>query len=259
MSNIHSTAIISPSAQLADDVTVGPYSIIGPQVEINSATWIGPHVVINGPTKIGKNNKIFQFASVGEAPQDLSYQGEDTRLEIGDNNIIRENCTIHRGTIKDKRITKIGNNNLFMAYVHVAHDCVIGNHTIFANNASLTGHVTVDDYAFIGGFCGVHQFCRIGSYSFISRVAMVPKNIPPYVLVAGPGCNIRGLNTVGLERHGFSSDAISQLKRAYKIFHREQCSLQEAIAKLEKLAVNSKEVKVLLDFIHNASDRGIMR
>ena len=185
---IDKTAIIDPTARIAPGVMIGPWTVIGADVEIGEGTWIGPHVVINGPTKVGRDNKIFQFASIGEAPQDKKFGGEKTRLEIGDRNVIREFCTFNRGTVQDKSVTSIGNDNLFMAYVHIAHDCVVGNHTIFANNASLAGHVIVEDFAILGGFSGVFQACRVGANSFASMGAMIDKDVPPFVKVSGYLC-----------------------------------------------------------------------
>jgi UDP-N-acetylglucosamine acyltransferase len=253
---IDKTAIVDPSAKIANNVYIGPYSIIGPHVEIGAGTWIGPHVVIQGPTRIGCENKIFQFSSVGEMPQDLKFKGEETYLEIGDRNIIREFCTIHRGTAQDKSLTKIGNNNLFMAYVQIAHDCVVGHHTIFANNASLAGHVTVEDYAILSGFAGVFQFCRIGKYSFAATNSVIIKDVPPYVKVSGYHAKPFGLNTVGLQRHGFSDNVLTQLKRAYKIIYRNGLTIANAIEELQKL--DGEEIKYLIQFIET-SHAGIVR
>jgi len=253
---IHATAIIDPSAKIASGVTIGPYSVIGADVEIDEGTWIGPHVVITGPTKIGRENKIYQFASVGEAPQDLKFAGEPTRLEIGDRNIIRECCTIQRGTVQDKGVTKIGHENLFMAYVHIAHDCVLGNHNIFSNNSSLAGHVIVEDYVNFGGFSGVFQFCRIGSYSFIATNSVVIKDVPPYMKVSGYYAKPFGLNTVGLQRRGFSEETMIQLKRAYKIIYRQGLTIVHAVEELQKMG--TPEVDILKQFI-TASEAGIVR
>ena len=199
---IHPSAIVDPAAILAEDVSVGPFSIIGHDVEIGSGTTVGPHVVIKGPSRIGRDNRIFQFASVGEDPQDKKYQGEITRLEIGDRNVIREYCTIHRGTAQDQSLTRIGSDNLLMAYTHVAHDCVIGDGVIMANGASLAGHVSVDDHAILGGFSLVHQFCRIGRHSFSGMGSVISRDIPPYVMVGGSPTKPRGINNVGMERRG---------------------------------------------------------
>ncbi len=255
---IHHTAIIDPSAKIAENVSIGPFTVIGPHVEIEAGTWIGPHVVIQGPTKIGKDNKIFQFASLGEAPQDKKYREEKTYLVIGDRNVIREFCTFNRGTAQDKSTTKIGNDNLFMAYVHIAHDCVVGNNTIFANNASLAGHVTVEDHAVLGGFSGVFQSCRVGAYSFSSMGSMIDKDVPPYVKVSGYYAKPFGLNSVGMKRHGFSDEALLILRRAYKTIYRKSLTVNEAINELCKMVVDCAEVQPLIDFI-KASERGIVR
>lgn len=256
--SIHPTALIDSSAKIASDVAIGPYSIIGPDVEIDSGTWIGPHVVIAKLTKIGKNNKIFQFASVGEDPQDLHYNDEPSRLEIGDGNTFREGVTINRGTAKQNLLTKIGNNNFFMAYAHIAHDCTIGNGAIFANAAALAGHIAVDDYAHVGAFSGIHQFCNIGAYSFISRGAQVAKDILPYLMVAGNDPQIYGLNSVGLKRKGFSPETISQLETAYKIIFRSKMNLNAVVDELTGMVEACPEVQRFIDGIKRA-DRGILR
>lgn len=253
---IHSTAIIDSTAKIANNVHIGPYSVIGPDVEIGEGTWIGPHVVIQGPTKIGRDNKIFQFSSIGEVPQDLKYNGEKTLLEIGDRNVIREFCTLNRGTVQDKSLTKIGNDNLLMAYVHIAHDCIVGNHTVFANNASLAGHVVVDDYVTMGGFAGVFQFCHIGSHSFISTNSVVIKDVPPYLKVAGYYAKPYGLNTVGLQRRGFADTVLTELRRAYKVVYRQGLTVAQAVEELQKVAV--PEVRQLMEFIQT-SQAGIVR
>lgn len=253
---IHETAIIDKTAKIAKDVHIGPYSVIGPEVEIGEGSWIGPHVVINGPTKIGKGNRIFQFASIGEITQDLKYNGERTYLEIGDNNTIREFCTINRGSIQDKAITKLGNHNLLMAYVHIAHDCVIGNHVVFSNNASLAGHVHIEDHVVMGGFSGVFQFCRVGAHSFIATNSVVIKDVPPYVKVSGYYAKPFGLNSVGLQRRGFSSELITELKRAYKTIYRNGLTIANALEELKKSMI--PEVQTLAQFVE-ASEAGIVR
>jgi len=255
---IHQTAIIDPSARIASGVSIGPWTIIGPNVEIGENTWIGPHVVIQGPTKIGKNNRIFQFASLGEIPQDLKFHGEETYLEIGDRNTIREFCTFNRGTAHDKLVTKIGSDNLFMAYVHIAHDCVVGNHVIFANNASLAGHVVIEDFVMLGGFSGVLQFCRVGKYGFASMGSMIDKDIPPFVKVSGYYAKPFGLNSIGLTRRGFQPETIRQLRQAYKIIYRQGLTVKEALKSLESLLSDCAEVQLLIEFI-SASTRGIVR
>ena len=255
---IHPTAIIDKTAQLADDVTVGPYSIIGANVEIDAGCEVGPHVVINGPTKIGKNNRIFQFASVGEEPQDKKYNGEPTRLEIGDGNVIRECCTISRGTVQDDGLTKLGNDNWIMAYVHIAHDCQIGSNTIFANSATLAGHVTVEDYAILGGFTLVHQFCKIGAHCFTAMNSVISKDVPPFLMISGHMAQPHGLNTEGLKRRGLSSEALSALKSAYKIVYRSGNTLEQAITELSDLSGKHSEVSQFVKFL-SSSTRGIVR
>ncbi|HTM63567.1 MAG TPA: acyl-ACP--UDP-N-acetylglucosamine O-acyltransferase [Gammaproteobacteria bacterium] len=253
---IHQTAIIDPSAKIADNAQIGPYSVVGQDVEIGEGTWIGPHVVINGPTKIGRENRIYQFSSIGEITQDLKYNGERTYLEIGDHNIIREFCTINRGSIQDKAITKIGSHNLLMAYVHIAHDCVVGDHVVFSNNASLAGHVHIDDHVVMGGFSGVFQYCRVGKHSFIATNSVVIKDVPPYVKVSGYYAKPFGLNTVGLQRRGFTSELISELKRAYKIIYRNGLTISNALEELKNMI--SPEVQALAEFIESSSG-GIVR
>ncbi|MCP5160103.1 MAG: acyl-ACP--UDP-N-acetylglucosamine O-acyltransferase [Hahellaceae bacterium] len=256
--SVHPQAIVDPSAVLANDVEVGPWSYIGPGVEIDSGTVIHSHVVIKGPTRIGKNNRIFQFSSVGEDCQDKKYQGELTRLEIGDNNVIRENCTIHRGTIQDEGVTRIGSNNLLMAYVHVAHDCVVGDNIILANNATLAGHVHVGDHAILGGGTMVHQFCHIGVHSMCAGGSIVLRDVPAYIMASGQSADAHGLNSEGLKRRGFSKEALLELKRAYKVIFRQGLTLAQAIEALTPVAQNVPEVSVLLDSLKD-SQRGIIR
>ncbi len=251
-------AIIHPTARIAPNVQIGPWTIIGPHVEIGEGTWVGPHVVIQGPTKIGCYNKIYQFSSIGEAPQDRKFQGEQTFLEIGDRNVIREFCTFNRGTAQDKSHTKIGNDNLFMAYVHIAHDCIVGNHTIFANNASLAGHVVVEDFAILSGFSGAFQFCRVGTHSFLAMGTMIEKDVPPFVKVSGYYAEPFGLNTVGLKRRGFSGETLVNIRRAYKTIYRKGLTLKAALAELNTMTATCPEIQVLIDFIQ-ASTRGIVR
>ncbi len=255
---IHATAIVDASAELDSSVEIGAYSIIGANVKIDAGTRIAGHVMINGPTVIGKNNHIFQYSSLGEAPQDKKYNGEPTSLEIGDNNTIREFCTFNRGTVQDKNITKIGSDNWIMAYVHIAHDCQIGNHTILANNASLAGHVDINDYAILGGFTLVHQFCKIGSHVITAVGSVVFKDIPPYVTAAGYEAKPHGINAEGLKRRGFSSESILQIKRAYKALYRNGLTLDEAKIELATMQKNTPEIKLLTDFL-NVSTRGIVR
>lgn len=251
-------AIVDSKAKLADDVTVGPYAIIGPDVEIGAGTVIESHAIVKGPTKIGRDNHIFQFASIGEAPQDLKYRGEDTRLEIGDRNRIREFVTLNRGTVQGGGLTKIGNDNLLMAYVHLGHDCIIGNHIIMANNASLAGHVIVDDYAILGGLSAVHQFCHVGSYSICSGGSMVNKDVAPYVMMSGNFAKPFGLNTVGLKRHGFSSDDMLWLKRAYRAIFRSNLTNEEAIGKLTDMLPECQKVDLFIKAIQR-SERGFAK
>ena len=255
---IHPTAIIGQGAKLASDVEVGAYSIIGDHVEIGAGTKIGPHVVIQGHTSIGKENQIFQFASLGEVPQDKKYAGEPTSLEIGDRNVIREFCTFNCGTVQDTGITKIGNDNWVMAYVHIAHDCQIGNHTTFANNASLAGHVHIDDYAILGGFTLVHQFCRIGAHVITGMGSSVVHDVPPFVTAAGNPAKPHGINSEGLKRRQFSSETIAQIKRAYKTLYRNGLTLEEAKHVLEEQAQSCPEIQPLLKFLA-ISTRGIVR
>jgi len=255
---IHATAIVDPKAELASDVEVGAYSMIGPGVRVDSGTVIGPHVVIRGPTSIGKNNRIYQFSSLGEAPQDKKYAGEDTRLEIGDNNTIREFCTFNRGTVQDAGVTRIGNDNWVMAYVHIAHDCKVGNHTIFANNSSLAGHVLVQDHAILGGFTLVHQFCKIGAHVMTAVGTVVFKDVPPYVTVAGYEAKPYGINAEGLKRRGFSPDVITRIKRAYKTLYKSSLMLEEAKQSIAGQHQECAELGILLEFL-DASTRGIVR
>ena len=255
---IDQRAVIDPGAVLAEDVSVGPYAVIGAEVEIGPGTSIGPHTVINGPTRIGRDNSIFQFASIGEAPQDKKYAGEPTRLEIGDRNTIREFVTINRGTIQDEGVTRLGDDNWIMAYVHVAHDCRIGNHTIFANNASLAGHVRVDDYAILGGFTLVHQFCVIGAHALTAFGSGISKDVPPYVTVGGSPARAHGLNMEGLRRRGFSADSRKVLKAAYKTLYRQNLSLQDAVLQLKQQAAAHGELEILVTFLEQQT-RGIVR
>jgi len=256
--NIHSTAIIDPKAELADDVIVGAFTTIGPNVKIDSGTTIASHVVINGHTTIGKHNQIFQFSSLGEAPQDKKYQGEPTQLEIGDHNTIREFCTFNRGTVQDKGITKIGNQNWIMAYVHIAHDCFVHNNTILANNSSLAGHVDIDEYAILGGFTLVHQFCKIGQHVITAVGSVVFKDIPPYVTASGYDANPHGINAEGLKRRGFSAESITNIKRAYKTLYRQSLTLDEAKVVLTQQSLTTPELSLLVEFL-NQSTRGIIR
>ena len=255
---IHASAIVDPSAIVADDVEIGPYTIVGPGVELGAGTKLESHVVIKGPTRIGCNNHIYQFSSVGEACQDLKYNGEPTRLEIGDNNVIREGCTLHRGTVQDAGVTSIGNHNLLMANVHVAHDCVLGDHVIVANNAALAGHVNVGDYAILGGFTAVHQFCHIGPHCMTGAGSVVLKDIPAFVMANGNSVSPHGMNTEGLKRRGFSDQAVKTLRQAYKIIYRQGLTLETAIARLQEMPIQGDELNVLIASLKESS-RGIIR
>lgn len=255
---IDSRAVINPKAELAEDVKVGPFSIIGPDVQIDAGTEIGPHVVIKGPTSIGKDNQIYQFTSIGEDPQDKKYADEVTRLEIGDRNVIREFCTMHRGTLQDQGLTKIGDDNLFMAYTHVAHDCVIGDHVIMANGASIAGHVHVGDHAILGGFTLVHQFTQIGEYSFSAMGSAITQDIPPFVMVGGRPTRPHGINSVGMERNGKSPEVIRQIRQAYKILYKNNLRLEDAIEEMEGMAGESNELSNMVSFLRNVT-RGILR
>lgn len=251
-------AVIDPSAKVAATATIGAYSIIGADVEIGENTVIGPHVVISGPTRIGRDNKIYQFASIGEAPQDKKYGGEPTRLEIGDRNVIREYVTVNRGTVQDAGVTRIGNDNWIMAYVHIAHDCQIGSNTIFSNNASLAGHVHIDDWAILGGFTLVHQFCKIGAHCFTAMNSVINMDVPPYIMVSGHMAKPHGLNSEGLKRRGFSAEGLTALRRAYRILYRSNLTLAQAIEQLKGLARQTAEVAAFVEFLERSS-RGIVR
>jgi len=255
---IHPTAIVDDTAELAFDVSVGPYAIVGQGVVVGSGTRIGPHAVVRGPTCIGKENKIFQFASVGEDPQDKKYRGELTYLEIGDRNVIREFATIHRGTVQDRGVTQIGDDNLFMAYTHVAHDCIVGNKVIMANSASLAGHVQLHDNAILGGFSLVHQFCKIGQHSFSAMGSVISRDIPPYVMVGGSPTRPHGINSIGLERLGFSSETVRQIRKAYKVVYKNGLKLEEAIQVVEKMALETPELLCMVDFLKHTG-RSIIR
>lgn len=256
---IHPTAIVHPGARLGANVEIGPYAVVGEHVEIGDGTRIGAHAVITGHTRIGRDNRIYQFASIGEIPQDKKYAGEPTRLEIGDRNTIREFTTLNVGTVQGGGVTRIGSDNWIMAYVHIAHDCIVGNHTIFANCTNLAGHVEVDDYAILGGFTGVHQFCKIGAHVMTAVNTTVFKDIPPYVTAAGSdGAKPHGLNTEGLRRRGFSPETLAALKQAYKTLYRSGLTLEEAKARLAEQAETEPAVKLLVDFLAR-STRGIIR
>ncbi len=255
---IHPQAIIEPGAVIGKNVSIGPWSYIASNVVIGDDCEISSHVVINGPTRMGKGNRIFQFASIGEDCQDLKYAGEQTELIIGDNNIFRESCTIHRGTEQDNSLTQIGSNNLFMAYTHVAHDCIVGSNCIMANNASIAGHVHVGNYVIIGGMSGVHQFCHIGDHCFVAANALVLKDVPAYVMASGQPAKPFGLNSEGLKRRGFTSDTILTIKRAYKNIYRKSLSVEQALSAIEQQSEPSEQLATFIDSIKQ-STRGIIR
>ncbi|MDH5409388.1 MAG: acyl-ACP--UDP-N-acetylglucosamine O-acyltransferase [Gammaproteobacteria bacterium] len=256
--SLHPTAVIDSSAKIDSSVTIGPYSVIGPNVEIGADTWIGPHVVINGPTKIGKENQIFQFSSIGEVPQDKKFHGENSLLEIGDGNTIREFVTINRGTEDGGGITRVGDDNWLMAYIHIAHDCIVGSHTIFANCATLAGHVVIQDYAILGGSTLVHQFCTVGKHAFCGMGSAISKDVPPFVMVGGNPSEPHGLNREGIKRHGFSKEVRENLDEAYKLTYNSGLKAKEAAEKIAELAQSTPELAPFVELI-NTSTRGIIR
>jgi UDP-N-acetylglucosamine acyltransferase len=258
VTGIHPTAIVSASAELGSGVEIGPYTVIGDEVAIGEDTRIGAHVVIAARTRIGRNNRVFQFASVGEIPQDRKYTGDPTRTVIGDDNVIREFVTIHAGTTQDKGVTTIGDGNWLLAYSHIAHDCVIGNQTTFSNNAQLAGHVVIDDGAVLGGFVGVHQFCRVGAHAMLAAGSIVLQDVPPYVTVAGSPATPRGTNSEGLRRRGFSGDDIAAIRRAYKTLYRQGLALEDARAEIAAAAVSVPALRPLTVFLETPG-RGIVR
>ncbi|MGI2854006.1 acyl-ACP--UDP-N-acetylglucosamine O-acyltransferase [Shewanella algae] len=255
---IDKLAFVHPEAKIGKNVTIGPWSYIGADVEIGDDCWISSHVVIKGPSIIGKGNRIFQFASVGEDCQDKKYAGEPTRLIMGDNNIIRESVTIHRGTVQDNSETRIGSNNLFMAYVHIAHDCVVGDNVIMANNASIAGHCHVGDWAILGGMTGVHQFVHIGAHAFTAGCSLVLQDVPPFVMASGQAAIPRGLNMEGMKRRGFAKETQQALRRAYKTLYRSSLTLEEAVAAMAEDAEKEPQVQAFVDFV-TSSNRGIIR
>lgn len=255
---IHPTAIVDPAAQLAEGVSVGPYSVIGPGVRIGEGTRVASHVVLLGPTSIGRDCEIFQFATVGDATPDLKYQGEPTTLTIGDRNVIREGVTLHRGTVQDRGDTLVGNDNLFMAYAHVGHDCIIGDHCIFVNNAVLAGHVRVDDWSIVGGYAGIHQYCQLGAHCFVGGMSKVTQDVPAYMIAEGHPATPRMINAEGLKRRGFAGDDIKQLQRAYKTLYRKKLPLQDALAEIRQAAAQHAVLQPLLESIERAK-RGIIR
>lgn len=256
--SVHPTAIVAPGAKLHATVEVGPYAVIGPQVTIGAGTTVGPHAVIDGRTRLGERNKVFQFASVGAQPQDLKYAGEDSALEIGDENLIREFTTLHKGTTGGGGVTRIGNGNLFMAYAHVAHDCQVGNGCVFANAATLGGHVEIGDHVILGGLAAVHQFTRVGRHAFIAGGSMVVMDVPPFCTAQGDRAELVGINSIGLARHGFSEDQIGRVKEAYRILFRSKLPLEEAVERLRTELGDQSEIQTLLGFI-TTSQRGLTR
>jgi len=251
-------AVVSPAARLAADVSVGPFAVIGAGVEIGPRTIVGPHAVINGPTVLGADNHVFQFASIGDAPQDKKYRGEPTRLEIGDRNVFREYCTVNRGTTHDKGVTRIGHDNLLMACAHVAHDCVVGNNTVFANGAVLGGHVEIGDWVILGGLSAVHQFGKVGAHAFLAGGAMARQDVPPYVMVSGDPATPNAVNAEGLKRRGFSEEQIRSIREAYRIVYRSDLKLSEALERLAAAAAERPEIRAFVDFIQS-SKRSIVR
>lgn len=255
---IDERAVVDASAEVAEGVEIGPFSVIGPEVSVDAGTWIGPHVVISGPTRIGRDNRIFPFSTVGAECQDKKYAGEPTRLEIGDRNVIREYCSLHRGTVQDGGVTRIGSDNWIMAYVHVAHDCSVGNNSIFANAASLAGHVTIEDDVILGGFTLVHQFCRVGTFSFTGMGSVINRDVPPYIMVGGPMSAPRGINLEGLRRRGFSADRIRVIKQAYKTIYKSGLKLDEAREALSAMATEHPDIQPMVEFLAK-SQRSILR
>jgi UDP-N-acetylglucosamine acyltransferase len=255
---IHATALIDPEVRLGEGVEVGAYAVIGPGVEIGASTRIGAHVVIQGPTRLGADNEVFAFASVGSAPQDKKYKGEPTRLEIGDRNVIRECVTLNRGTTKDEGVTRIGDENLFMAYSHVAHDCRVGSHCVLANNATLGGHVHLGDWVIMGGFSGVHQFCKVGAHAFLANNAAVTRDVPPYIVAVGQPAAAHSVNAEGLKRRGFTPEQIRNLRNAFRLLYRSGLKLTDATAQLAAIAAEQPEVRALVEFLP-LSTRSIVR
>jgi UDP-N-acetylglucosamine acyltransferase len=255
---IHPTAVIADSAVIAGDVEIGPYTVIGENVEIGAGTRIDSHVVVQGPTRIGQQNRIYQFSSIGDDPQDKKYAGEETHLEIGNRNTIREFCTINRGTAQDRGLTTLGDDNWILAYVHIAHDCVVGSNTIFSNNATLAGHVHVGDWVIFAGFSGAHQFCHVGAHSFLGMYAGASRDVPAYTLVAGQPATPRGINAEGLKRRGFSPEQIKNIRNAYKIVYRQGHKLADAIVELDELAKAQPELDLFVQSLRT-SERGLLR
>ena len=255
---IHATALVAPDAALGEGVEVGAYAVIGPDVEIGPRTRIGAHAMVHGHTRIGADNVVHSYASVGDAPQDKKYKGEPTRLEIGDRNVVREFVTLNRGTTKDRGVTTIGDDNLFMSYAHVAHDCVVGNQCVLANSATLGGHVVLGDWVIMGGFAGIHQFCKVGAHAFLANNAAVTRDVPPYVMAVGAPAKPHSINSEGLKRRGFTPQQIRNLRNAYRILYRSGLRLEQALEQLRELARDQPEVKPLVDFIPE-STRSLVR
>jgi UDP-N-acetylglucosamine acyltransferase len=256
--SIDPRAVVSPDAQISDGVHIGPYAVIGPQVSIGPGCWIGPHAVINGPTVLGADNKVFQFASIGEAPQDKKYNGEPTRLVVGDRNVFRECVTVNRGTVTGIGETRIGHDNLLLAYTHVAHDCVLGNHIVLSNTVNLAGHVELGDWVIMGGFAGAHQFCKVGAHAFIGNNTSVIRDIPPYVLATGHPAEPRSVNVEGLKRRGFSEDQIRAIRNAYKVLYRSDLKLEDAVTQLRAMVAEHDCLDIFVDFI-SQSTRSLAR
>jgi UDP-N-acetylglucosamine acyltransferase len=258
VTRIDPRAVVSPKAELAADVVVGAYSIVGDQVRIGAGTWVGPHAVIEGPTTIGQGNKIFQFASIGGPPQDLKYKGEPTRLDIGDRNVFREFTTMNRGTAGGGGVTTIGSDNLFMCFTHVAHDCVVGNRVVMANYATLAGHCHVGDWVIMGGYAGLHQFTKVGAHAFLANDTKVTRDVPPYVMAVGSPAEPHSINSEGLKRRGFTAEQIRNLKNAYRVLYRSDLKLADAVAELTKRAASQPELRIFVDFI-GESTRSLVR
>jgi UDP-N-acetylglucosamine acyltransferase len=256
--SIDPRAVVAAGAKLAPGVEVGAYAIIGPDVEVGEGTVIGPHAVVTGWTRLGARNKVFQFASIGDAPQDKKYAGEATRVEIGDGNVFREYVTVNRGTAKDKALTRIGDDNLFMASSHVAHDCVVGSHCVFANLATLAGHVEIGDHVILAGFTGVHQFCKIGSHAFIANNTAVTRDVPPYIMAVGHPAEPHSVNATGLSRRGFSAEQVRNIKEAYRTLYRSDLPLEEAVQRLREAAATQPEIVPFVEFI-GRSTRSLVR
>jgi UDP-N-acetylglucosamine acyltransferase len=251
-------AIVDPGAEIGEGVEIGPFAVIGKGVVIGAGTWVGPHAVINGPTTLGRDNKVFQFASVGDAPQDKKYAGEPTRLEVGDRNVFREFCTINRGTVGGHGVTRIADDCLFMAYSHVAHDCVVGSRCVMSNCTALAGHVELGEWVILSGYAAVHQFCKIGAHAFLANNAAVTRDVPPYLLVAGSPAEPKGINSEGLKRRGFGPAQVANIKSAYRLFYRSGLKLAEATEQLRALVPAQPELAPFVDFLA-ASERSIIR